>query len=86
MSGLLLLDVSVNLLASVCRRRLLVDASASRGDEFSRAVFAPAEECVVIGLLARNAPAVRHPTLLAGVPLVGVQLLLPAAEAMLLAS
>ena len=40
----------------------------------------------MIGLLAGNAPAVRHPTLLARVPLVDIQLLLPAAETPLLAS
>ena len=39
----------------------------------------------MIGLLAGNAPLVRHPTLLARVPL-DIQLLLPAAETPLLAS
>ena len=81
--GLLLADVA---LFSSVRRLLLVGPSALHGHKFSSAVLTPAEECVMIGLLASNAPAVRHPTVLARVPLFDIQLLLPAAETPLLAS
>ena len=40
----------------------------------------------MVGLLAYDTPAVRHPALLAGMPCFSVQLLLPAAETPLLAS
>jgi hypothetical protein len=71
--------------SSSFRRLLLLAFSPSlHGNELTRAVLSPAKEGVVVGLLAHNAPAVRHPALLAGVPLVGDQLLLPVAEATLL--